>query len=261
VWPVWIAPLVAGIYYLALKGAFVQSIGGVVFDASDVNPNDIDAVQWGSHWIYRAFAETVSVAFGTFVAAGIARQRAKAAAIVGAFTISGFYLLRTAIWVYMLYWGREGQMIEPWPQHIVDACLITGTPFIGSAVSGLALRLNGPGTSGFAGINRLHFLWLWVAGALYAAGLVVPLTAWLSSQVVDYFEESRLHAIIHTIVLLVPVGSLALPGFWGLIVLSGQTPLSRAAENIVGPVILVIGWIAGSCVQFYWAKLIAWAFG
>ena len=55
VWPLWIAPLVAGIYYFALWGAFEHSIGGVVFDASDIDINNAAAPQWGSHWIYRTF--------------------------------------------------------------------------------------------------------------------------------------------------------------------------------------------------------------
>jgi hypothetical protein len=160
VWPVWIAPLVAGIYYLALRGAFAYSIGGVVFDAIDVDLNDVAAPQWGSHWIYRAFAEIGSLAFGTFVAAGIARQRARAAAITGAIAISMVYFLRTALWLYVAGFDSSWETIEPWPQHVVEAGIMIGAPFLGAAVSVAALELNTPKTAGFAGINRLHFLWL-----------------------------------------------------------------------------------------------------
>jgi hypothetical protein len=128
VWPVWVAPLVAGVYYLALRGAFAYSVGGVVFDASDVNLNDMAAPQWGSHWIYRTLAEIGSLAFGTFVAAGIARQRAKAAAITGAIAISIVYFLRTAFWLYIALFDSRWETIEPWPQHLVEAGIIIGGP-------------------------------------------------------------------------------------------------------------------------------------
>jgi hypothetical protein len=151
--------------YLALRGAFGFSIDGVVFDASDVNVHDLAAPQWGSHWIYRGFGEAVSLAFGPFVTAGLARQRARAAAIVGALAISIVYLLQNAAWIYFVYFANSRwESIEPWYQHAVEAAVIVGAPFIGYAVSGPALELNGPTTVGFAGINRLHFIWLWFAG-------------------------------------------------------------------------------------------------
>src|SRR5260370_22967412 len=160
-WPVWSAPLVASAYYLALRGAFAFSMDRVVFDASDVDVPDLFAPEWGSHWIYRSFAEAVSLAFGLFVAAGIARQRARAASIVGALSISIVYLLQNAAWVYFVYFANSRwESIGPWYQHVVAAAVIVGAPFIGFAVSGPALELNGPTTVGFAGINRLHFIWL-----------------------------------------------------------------------------------------------------
>ena len=163
VWPLWIAPLVAGIYYFALWGAFEHSIGGVVFDASDIDINNAAAPQWGSHWIYRAFAEIISLAFGTFIAAGVARQRAKAAALIGALAISLIYCLRTGAWLFIYFNSTAYEPIEPWPQHLVEAGVVIAAPLIGFAVSTLAVELNGPKTVGFAGINRLHFLWLWIA--------------------------------------------------------------------------------------------------
>jgi hypothetical protein len=261
VWPVVIAPLVAGIYYIALRGAFAQSIGGVVFDASDIDLSDAAAPQWGSHWIYRTFAEIISLAFGTFIAAGIARQRAKAAALIGALAISLIYCLRTGAWLFIYFNNTAYEPIEPWPQHLVEVGVVIAAPLIGSAVSTLAVELNGLRTVGFAGINRLHFLWLWIAVSLYAAGIVAPVTTWLLSQFFDDLGENRIKAILHMIILGVPVLSFAAPAAVGLLVLSGETGFSRAAKNTVGPVILVIGWVIAACIQFYWAKLVGWVFG
>src|ERR1700719_3335861 len=88
IWPLVLAPLAAGVYYLALRQGFALSLGSVVYDASDVASLEWDAPKWGSHWLYRSFAEIVSVLFGTFIAAGLAQQRAKLGGIIGGLAIS-----------------------------------------------------------------------------------------------------------------------------------------------------------------------------
>jgi hypothetical protein len=239
---VWIAPLVAGVYYLALRGAFARSIGGMFFDASDIDLSDVAAPQWGSHWIYRIFAEAVSLAFGLFVAAGVARQRAKAAAMTGALAIAAVYLLINMFWLYFVHIENSYVSIEPWYQHLVKVAIILGAPFIGSALGKLYLNeIYDPNTTGFAGINRLHFLWLWFAASLYAAGTVAPLINWTSFQLVDYMDGGKVAAIIHTILWVVPVFSLGVPAHLGLVFLSGNTGCSRTVKNIVGPTILGVG--------------------
>ena len=261
-WPVWIAPLVAGAYYLTFRGAFAFSIDGVVFDAGDVDVTDLLAPRWGSHWIYRSFAEAVSLAFALFVAAGIARQRARAAAIVGALAISIVYLLQNAAWLYFVYFATSRwESIEPWYQHVIEAAVIVGAPFIGSAVSGPALKLNGPTTVGFAGINRLHFIWLWFAAGSYASGVLVPLIYLCRYAFEDSYEENRISLLLHTIVFGLPVAAYGLPLFWGLVALSGECRWSRAVNNIVGPAILAVGWPIAASIQFYWVKLISSVFG
>jgi hypothetical protein len=261
-WPVWIAPLVASAYYLSLQGAFAFSIDGVVFDASDVDVTDLLAPRWGSHWIYHSFAEAVSLAFGLFVAAGIARQRARAASIIGALAISIVYLLQNASWIYFVYLANSRwESIEPWYQHVVAAAVIVGAPFIGFAVSGSALELNGPATVGFAGINRLHFIWLWFAAGSYASGVLVPLMYLCRYAFVDSYEENRISLLLHTIVFGLPVAAYGLPLIWGLVALAGEFRWSRAVNNVVGPAILVVGWPIAASIQFFWVKVISSVFG
>jgi hypothetical protein len=260
-WPVWIAPLVAGAYYLALRSAFAYSIEGVVFDASDVNVHDLAAPHWGSHWIYRSFAEAMSLPFGLFVAAGIARQRARAAAIVGALAISIVYLVENSAWFYVVYLANRWESIEPWYQHVVDAVLIVGAPFIGCAVSGAALELNRPTTVGFAGINRLHFTWLWFATSFYASAALVPLMYLGRYLFLDSYEENRFLSLLHAVVYGLPVAAYGLPLFWGLLALAGEFGWSRAVNNIAGPAIIAIGWPIAVSIQYFWVKLISSVFG
>jgi hypothetical protein len=195
------------------------------------------------------------------VAAGIARERAKAAAITGAIAISMVYLLRTAFWLYMTLFHTRWVPIEPWPQHSVEASIMIGGPFLGAAVSVAALKLNTPKTTGFAGINRLHFLWLWFAASLYAMAIVTPLLKWLLSTFVDSVTESRSNAIVDALIYGVPVFGFFYPACLGLLLLAGKIGSSRTLKNVVGPVILTIGWIIATCIQIYWGKLLQWVFG
>jgi hypothetical protein len=258
-WPVLIAPLVAFVYYWALRNALASAIGGLVHDAGDVDFEDLTAPTWGSHWIYRIFAETAALALGTLVAAGIARERARAAAIVGACAISLGYLLRNAAWAYVIVFGSNGsESIEPWYQHLIEVLVVLGAPFIGAAMSTVALEVNGRHTTGLAGINRLHFLWLWAAASIYVFRMVTPLSNFYSSQFTDYMEGNRISAIIHTIIYGLPVAAYAIPLILGLSVLAGKGGWRR---NIFGPVIIVFGWLVATSIHFFWEKFVGGLLG
>jgi hypothetical protein len=192
IWPVILAPMVAGIYYIALRDGFAVSLGSVVFDANDVDPEDWAMPTWGSHWVYRIFAEAVSLAFATFVAAGIARRREWIAAVVGGLGISIFYLAKNAGLIYVLYFSESvgNESIEPWYQHVSEAGIIVAAPIIGATASRFAITLNETSSAGFGGINRLHFLWLWLAASCYANGLISPLlNMWLHTPSNNRFSD------------------------------------------------------------------------
>ena|ERR1700732_3358739 len=189
-WPLFLAPFVAVLYYLALRNAFAVSISRVVFDASDVNFFDAASPTWGTHWIYRIVAEAASLAFGTFVAGGIAQRRESLGAIIGALGISILYFARIAGVLYVRRFAKwEGyEAIEPWYQYVIDGAIIFSAPFVGVAMSAPAAELNGPNPVGFGGINRLHFLWLWLAAGMYATGIISPLlNLWLHG----FLESSK----------------------------------------------------------------------
>jgi hypothetical protein len=255
VWPVVIAPLVAGLYYLSLRGSFAFSLTSVVSDASDLAPQDWGVPQWGSHWVYRALAELVSVPFGLYVAAGLARKRAKLAAIVGASAISAVYLLKNLGLLYAVYRWRY-ELIEPWSQHIVDALVIVGALYGGWFIGEAAAESFDEKSLGFAGINRWHFLWLWLPVAAYADGVISPLIhLW-----VDSFTSGGDGDFIRTIVLGVPVLAYGLPIFMGLSVLSGRDHHRRVICNTVGPAILIVGWFLATGIVFVWGYLLTKVF-
>jgi len=110
IWPLFLAPLVAGVYYIALRESFAFSLSSVVADASDISSNVLEGPRWGTHWIYRAFAEFACVPFAAFVAAGAAQQRAKLGGLIAGLTIAGWYLLRTLVIVYAYF--NEYEVIE-----------------------------------------------------------------------------------------------------------------------------------------------------
>jgi hypothetical protein len=137
IWPLLVAPLSAGAYYFALKFAFGHSMAAVV----GVDLHDIAGLHWGRHWFYRLVAEAASVAFGTFIAAGIARERAKLAAIIGGLTISVYFLWRLSfvLFAYIYLDPDSYSLNEPYSQYIVDGLVMIAAPLIGAGVSAIGL--------------------------------------------------------------------------------------------------------------------------
>jgi hypothetical protein len=74
-------------------------------------------------------------------------------------------------------------------------------------------------------------------------------------------EESHVALLLHTIVFGVPIAAYGLPLVCGLAILMGKCGWSRTAKNIVGPAILVVGWFVAVFIDFYWSKMLGWAFG
>src|SRR5258707_622798 len=94
-WPLVAAPFAGSVYYLVLLIAFWGKLPNL--NTPYVLPhvdNDLPVLTWGNHWIYHTLAEVVSVCFGTFIAAGLARERAAIGGLLGGFGIIAVIILR-----------------------------------------------------------------------------------------------------------------------------------------------------------------------
>jgi len=150
---------------------------GDAFIATDIDLSDIAAPQWGSHWVYRGAAEVIATGFATFVAAGLAPGRERVAAIAGGCIISLGFLARVAMLFYALQYMDPDDFSapEPWYQYAIETLMIFAPPIIGAYVAEAAEDMHQQEPTGFGGINRLHFLWLWFAAFWYALGLITPM--------------------------------------------------------------------------------------
>lgn len=254
IWPVIIAPLVAGVYYLALKSAFVQSIVFVLGKtaATDIDLSDLTSPQWGSHWFYRGVAELMATSFGTFVAAGLARGRESAAAIVGGCIISLEFFGRIAMliyaWKYMAH--DDFSIPEPWYQYAIEVLMIFAPPAIGAYVAEAAEDMHRQSPTGFGGINRLHFLWLWFAAFWYALALITPL-----ARIYSLGPDSGIIALFLVIIVNgLPAAAVAIPAYYGMTLLSGEhgSTMHPAGRNLVGVLVVVFGFIVGAVILTGW---------
>jgi hypothetical protein len=246
-----LAPAATAAYYFAVKFAFLFSIENAVSDASDVSLPFAGGAAWGSHWLYRLFAEIVSVGSGTFVAGGLARKWGRLAGLIGGVSISVFYLIRNSYILFALFYVRDGitHLVEPWSQHVVEWLVVIVAPFVGilSGIVGAEVASRQP--DGFRGINRLHFIWLWVAVFFYAMGMISPaLHVW--------FDPSD-NGIIRLVAFGPPLLIYGAPLFWGLSALAGNTNWSRRRANILGPLILLFGYFIAAAVVLVWAFFVA----
>jgi hypothetical protein len=249
-----IAPLVAGVYYFALKSGVEKSLAIVgTLDASFEFDSNVD---WGVHWFYRLAAEVGSVALGTFIAAGLARGRERIAGITGGLTIAiGF----ATFWLGFFAIGkwhdldmtvpdpRDYLVPEPLYQHAIDGLMIILAPFIGAQVSKIAQDINSRKLAGLVGINRLHFLWLWFAAHFYGAGLAVPIGRYLTRSEGFGVIDLLTGALVGLPAVAIPLIAFLVPGYYGLALLSGQkrTDLRAATRNLLGVLVLFGGLLVG----------------
>jgi hypothetical protein len=251
IWPVIIAPLVAGIYYLAIRSAFAQSIISVLGQTAttDIDLSDVAAPQWGSHWIYRGAAELIATGAGTFIAAGIARGREHVASIIGGCTISlGFIIKLGLLFMAWKYLDPEEFFPEPWYQYAIDGLMIFVPLFIGISVVEAAEDLNREEPHGFGGINRFHFVWLWVAAFWYTLGLITPMAR------IYTVGPSVIHMMLILLVNAIPAAAIAIPGYYGMALLAGHhgNTMHPLGRNLVGMLVLVFGFLVGAAIQYGW---------
>jgi hypothetical protein len=254
-----LALLVAGVYYWAVRMGFVLSLPYVVSDASDVDPDVLGSPTWGTHWLYHSFAEAVSIPFGIFIAAGIAREKAKIAGIIGGLSISFFYLLRNLFVLYAVFYLQSKNLVvtEPWYQHVIEGLIIIGAAWVGVTIGEAAREIACSKPQGFAGINRLHFLWLWLAALGYSAGIIAPLlNRWIGPNPFSFWPSALGADLVAIIVFGLPLLTYALPLVWGLSVLAHKSSWSRRTDNILGPVILIVGLFLASEITFIWAWMV-----
>jgi hypothetical protein len=257
-WPLFIAPVVGLVYYLAVSNALLTAIRDVVFNASDL-PLDATKLRYGTHWIYRLFAETVSITFGTFVAGGMARERAAIAGLIGGCGISLWWAFWLAIIFYVdLYVDAESTSrlfgIEPWYQFAICAAVIVAAPITGFWMGRTSREISTTKPKGFAGIPRAHFLWLWFPAYWYAAALVGPLVKFYLNGLIEWTSP-----LLGCLLYLIPLGCFALPLFGGLTLLSDEISTMRPAfRQALGALVLIVGWGVAAAIQYGIISLVRW---
>jgi hypothetical protein len=244
-WPVVVAPVTCLLYFLVVRLAFEQSTVSVL-GRSDFF--DIETLRWGTHWIYRIAAEAIAVAFGAFVASGLAPGRERTAALVGGCTISLIFIAKSALFFFLLK-NSDETPIEPLYQYAIDIGMIFAAPIIASFVAETSEDMHRSHPSGFGGINRAHFIWLWFAAYWYALGLITPVARYYAFQ-----DASAFSTAVLLVINAIPAIAVAVPGYYGITFLAGHhgETMHPAGRNLVGVLVLIFGFLVGETIQAIW---------
>lgn len=239
VWPVVIAPLVGGVYYLAVKLAFGQSIVSVMGQT-----DFFEAPHWGSNWTFRIAAEVFAIGIGTFVAASLAPGRERAAGIAGGCAVSLGFALK--LWIIF---SQSEATLEPWYQHVIDGLSAVAAPIFGVSVAETAEEMHRDSPRGVGGVNRLHFIWLWIVVYFYALGLITPV-----ARMYGIADPNIFATVITLVINGIPAAALAIPGYYGMAFLAGHhgDTMHPAGRNLVGVIVLIFGFIVGAAIEFGW---------
>jgi hypothetical protein len=270
-WPLVAAPFAGLLYYLALLTAFRTAIGDVVADTADLA--DFKGLTWGTHWIYHTFAEAVSLAFGTFVAGGIARERAQVAGLIGGFGISLWWTAWLAIVAFLMSSNGVEFTGNPWYEWVIFSIAAIAAPIVGYVFGETGKEISTGYGGGFAGIPRLHFLWLWVPAHFYGVAIIGPIMTYLLAYFLGYdgsrimvLDSSVLTGILYFVLYVIPVVAFFIPLFMGLGLMSGSIgnanygtkPMHSALRQTLGTVVLIVGWWIAAAIHYGVIRVINW---
>jgi hypothetical protein len=233
----------------------------VVADTSDL----ATAPAWGSHWVYHAFAEAVSIGFGTFVAAGLARERAQVAGLIGGFAISLWWTVPLVILMLPLGYSSSNLVSISRPEWVIAAITVIAAPIVGYNLGQVTQEISTEQPTGFAGIPRAHFLWLWVPVHFYAVAIIGPTMTYFGSQLVGA-DDNALTGSLYVARYVVPVIAFAVPLFIGFGLMSGQignsgygsTPMRPVLRQSLGSIVVIVGWWIAAGIHYGLLQILNW---
>lgn len=241
-WLALLAPIVGVIYFLQLHGAFLFSINEVVASAKlerdlYLTPR-LSMPDWDDHYFYRIIASGISVAIATFICGGLTRTRGKLGGVLGGLGIS-------AVMGFLLFIGFKSDRIEFDTVHaVITALILVAAPVLGGFLGVVGEEVSNSKESGFAGIPRLHFLWLWLPTYWYGLALIAPLASLFGGSPYSVFTH---------VMRLIPVLLYGAPLLFGLAIMSGEF-LQRVPgffRQIIGSVVLAGGLVVIGTVQYF----------
>lgn len=240
-------PLIAFLYYASILKAFFNMRTDFVRDTSDILYTYGILPVWGTHWVYRICAETAAVCVATFICAGIAREKARTGGVIAGSTIAFFYSARLAI----TYLSAGQHAIEQsWHQSLIDIVLVFASPLIGIEVARRYQAWQGSLLPGFAGIARLHFIWLWLPLTLYSSYMLPA-----AKLAFELNNQDSVTAFLSTAFILPQFFILLLPLTFGIYVLAGRMQWSKLINNVAGSAILIVGFFLALFCNFLWTML------
>jgi len=246
-WPLFVAPLVGLVYYFAMWNAFQTAIGDVVFDTSDLNIRpDAAPTTWASHWIYRILAEATAVTFGSFIAAGMSRERATISGLIGGFGIALWWSGYLTLVGFAHSLLKSSDIFEPWYQYLIGGCAGVAAPIVGYAIGDKVSEVSIGKPTGFAGIPRAHFLWLWVPTYWYSAAMIPSLLNIYLNGIVQWRPPWTIMGLY-----VIPLTCFGYPLLGGLSLLSGEAGTGRPIlRQILGVIVLVAGWGLAAAIHY-----------
>ena len=262
-WPLLAAPFAGLLYYLVLLAAFRHAIGDVVADTSDLS--NLKGLTWGNHWIYHAFAEIISIVFATFVAGGLGRDSAATAGLIGGFGISLWWSAWIGILLFVLAQDHTTPVGQPLYELLISGAAGVAAPIIGYWMGETTRAISTEKPTGFAGVPRAHFIWLWMPAYFYAIAMIGPVLKYILAYFLGYdgntiiaLDTSVSTGIIYFVLCVVPLMVSASPLFIGLGLLSGNIGnpahgskrMHPALRQALGITVLIIGWFIAAGVHY-----------
>jgi hypothetical protein len=140
----------------------------------------------------------------------------------------------------------------------IDGAVIVGSPYAGFKISEAARDAVRANPVGFDGVNRFHFIWLWLVVLGYGGGLIGPFVRFNARQF--DFGPGDIFGLVGALINTMP---LFIPGYYGLGLLSRRigVRLNPVTRNMLGVLVLAGGFAVGTAIQYGLYLLSHWLTG
>jgi hypothetical protein len=232
---VWLlCPFVALLYFSNLEGAFQQSLSSILETARLERefllvPRE-EFGGWGDHYIYRMVVGVISVGITAFICGGFVREKGAYAGFLGGLVISGIQGLP-----FLLPNASGAEYGTSFLTTSVLLALIS--PMIGVFAGSAGQNFSRSEERGFAGMPRVHILWLWVPAYHYGLILITPIANAIKVMILS--ADRGLTPIFS----MLPVLIYAAPIVIGLNILSGNLMegMWGWARQVTGVIVIIGG--------------------
>jgi hypothetical protein len=137
---------------------------------------------------------------------------------------------------------------------LITAIAAIAAPVVGYGIGAVSRKVSTQKSSGFSGIHRAHFLWLWIPAYFYVASMLE-----LAGKLITYYFTHSLFewssSDLGQLLYVLPFVAFAIPMCVGVGLLAGDidraNPMRPSLRQALAVVVLILGYLIAAGVLIF----------